>query len=61
MRDKFLTAASHDLRSPLTVILAHVGLIRTELDRARPISADWPRKHLTSMSGSRAVTPLVRR
>jgi signal transduction histidine kinase len=60
VRDEFLRAASHDLRTPLTVMLGHVELIRTELDKGRPVSAEWLDKHLTPMTsaGSRMVDHL---
>ena len=60
VRDEFLRAASHDLRTPLTVMLLHVEVIRTELDRERPVSADWLYQHLTSIAtaGSRMVANL---
>src|SRR5919204_1147074 len=57
VRDEFLRAASHDLRTPLTVMLGHLELIRTELDNGRPVSAEWLHQHLTSIAsaGSRIV------
>src|SRR5205807_9042218 len=60
VRDEFLRAASHDLRTPLTVMLLHVEVIRTELDRERPVGADWLYQHLTSIAtaGSRMVANL---
>ncbi|HKO23444.1 MAG TPA: HAMP domain-containing sensor histidine kinase [Chloroflexota bacterium] len=60
VRDAFLRAASHDLRTPLTVMLGHVERIRTELDTGRPVSAEWLYQHLTSIdsAGSRIVDHL---
>jgi signal transduction histidine kinase len=60
VRDEFLRAASHDLRTPLTVMLGHVEVIRTELDKGRPVSSDWLHRHLTSITtaGSRMVDHL---
>ena len=60
VRDEFLRAASHDLRTPLTVMLGHVEVIRTELDKGRPVSVGWLHRHLTSIAtaGSRMVDHL---
>jgi signal transduction histidine kinase len=60
VRDEFLSAASHDLRTPLTVMLGHVEVISTELDKGRPVSSDWLHRHLTSITiaGSRMVDHL---
>lgn len=41
VRDDFLIAAAHDLRSPLTVINGHIGLVRLSLESRREISAEW--------------------
>jgi signal transduction histidine kinase len=60
VRDEFLRAASHDLRTPLTVMLGHLELIRTEVERGRPVDAEWLHRHVTSIAiaGSRMVDHL---
>src|SRR5205823_660410 len=60
VRDEFLTATSHDLRTPLTVMLLHVEVLRTELEKGGPVSVEWLCTHLTSIAtaGSRMVANL---
>src|SRR2546423_11751058 len=60
VRGEFWRAVSHDLRTPLTVMLLHVEVIRTELDKGRAVSAEWLYQHLTSITtaGSRMVANL---
>jgi PAS domain S-box-containing protein len=41
VRDEFLTAAAHDLRTPLTVITGHIDMILRDLARVDSVSADW--------------------
>jgi signal transduction histidine kinase len=57
VRDEFLRAASHDLRTPLTVMLGHLELIRTEVEKGRPVDHTWLHRHVTSIgsAGSRMV------
>jgi signal transduction histidine kinase len=60
VRDEFLRAVSHDLRTPLTIMLLHVEVIGTELDKGRPVDPEWLRRHVTSIAtaGSRMVAQL---
>lgn len=41
IRDEFLTAAAHDLRTPLTVITGHIDMILRDLAHAGTVSTDW--------------------
>ncbi|GAC1401272.1 MAG: hypothetical protein NVSMB65_18810 [Chloroflexota bacterium] len=41
VRDAFLTAASHDLRTPLAIIQGHTDLLQMRLERGGAIDAGW--------------------
>jgi PAS domain S-box-containing protein len=41
VRDEFLTAAAHDLRTPLTVITGHIDMILRDMAGADSVSANW--------------------
>lgn len=41
VRDDFLTAASHDLRTPLTSVIGRAGLLRMRLDSGKEITPDY--------------------
>jgi len=41
VRDDFMTAASHDLRTPLTGVLGRSEIIQTRLDSGRPLDDGW--------------------
>jgi signal transduction histidine kinase len=60
VRDEFLRAVSHDLRTPLTIMLLHVEVICAELDKGRLVDLEWLRRHMTSIAtaGSRMVAQL---
>lgn len=46
VRDEFLAAAAHDLRTPLTVIAGHVDLMRVDLESGRGDGAEWLQRHV---------------
>jgi signal transduction histidine kinase len=48
-RDAIFTAASHDLRTPLTVIGGRIALLRVALEREAPPTADELRGHITTL------------
>jgi signal transduction histidine kinase len=50
VRDHFLMAASHDLRTPLTVINGHAALMHRRLESGRVPDAVWLRTHVDAMS-----------
>ena len=50
VRDDFLTAASHDLRTPLTVISGHLQLLNIRLAGGRPIDARSLGHHVDTLS-----------
>jgi signal transduction histidine kinase len=60
VRDEFMRAVSHDLRTPLTIMLLHVEAICTELEKGRPVAPAWLHRHVTSIAtaGSRMVAQL---
>ncbi len=41
VRDDFMNAASHDLRTPLTGVMGRSDLIQTRLDSGRPLDEGW--------------------
>src|SRR5919204_1613541 len=60
VRDEFLRAVSHDLRTPLTIMLLHSEVIGAETEKGRPVDPEWLRRHVTSITtaGSRMVAQL---
>jgi signal transduction histidine kinase len=60
VRDEFLRAVSHDLRTPLTIMLLHVEALCTELEKGRPVDPAWLHRHVTPIAtaGSRMVDHL---
>jgi signal transduction histidine kinase len=60
VRDEFLRAVSHDLRTPLTIMLLHTEVIGAESEKGRPVDPEWLRRHVTSITtaGSRMVAQL---
>ena len=51
MRDDFLTAASHDLRTPLTAIKGRADLLQIRLDSDKPLSAEWISAQVAPLRG----------
>jgi signal transduction histidine kinase len=49
VRDDFLTAASHDLRTPLTNIVGRADLIQMRLDSNLPVTEAWLRDQLNPL------------
>src|SRR5918912_1986877 len=49
VRDDFLTAASHDLRTPLATIVSRTGLLQGRLGRQQVLSAAWLSDHVDAM------------
>jgi signal transduction histidine kinase len=60
VRDEFLRAVSHDLRTPLTIMLLHVEALGTEVEQAHPVDPEWLHGHVTSIAtaGARMVAQL---
>lgn len=54
VRDDFLIAASHDLRTPLTTLHGHAELVEMRLDSGRPLTAAWVRPHLKALRAAAA-------
>ena len=54
VRDEFLTAAAHDLRTPLTVIIGHGEMMRAALDSGQRVGAEWLHRHLTPVAQAAA-------
>lgn len=52
VRDAFLTAAAHDLRTPLTVIVGHAGMMRLSLERRDHVTAEWLRRRLDPIANA---------
>ena len=51
VRDDFLTAASHDLRTPLTAIKGRADLLQIRLDSDKPLSAEWISAQVAPLRG----------
>ena len=49
VRDDFLTAASHDLRTPLATIVSRTGLLQGRLGRQQVLPAEWLADQLDAM------------
>jgi signal transduction histidine kinase len=49
VRERMLAAASHDLRTPLTMILGHLERVSTRLERGRALEPEWLTTQLTSI------------
>src|ERR687886_1384646 len=49
VRDDYLSAASHDLRTPLTSIMGHAELLRGRLDHDEALAPEFARLHLTAL------------
>lgn len=49
LRDEFLTAAAHDLRTPLTNVIGRTELMRMHLDAGGAIDMAWLRTQMTSL------------
>src|SRR3989440_7259017 len=49
VRDDFLAAASHDLRTPLATIVSRTGLLQGRLGRQQVLPAAWLSDHLDAM------------
>lgn len=52
VRDNFLIAASHDLRTPLTNILGRLAIVQARLDSSRPLPNEWLCGHTHSLDAS---------
>jgi len=52
VRDAFLTAGAHDLRTPLTVLLGRVSLVRLRLDGGATPERDWLEAQVASLEGA---------
>src|SRR5919206_2121384 len=49
VRDDFLAAASHDLRTPLATIVSRTGLLQGRLGRQQALPAEWLADQLDAM------------
>src|ERR671931_646045 len=49
VRDDYLSAASHDLRAPLTSIMGHTDLLLGRLDHDEALAPEFARLHLTAL------------
>src|SRR5919206_629243 len=49
VRDDFLTAASHDLRTPLATIVSRTGLLQGRLGRQQVLPVEWLADQLDAM------------
>src|SRR5918912_2479833 len=49
VRDHFLAAASHDLRTPLATIVSRTGLLQGRLGRKHALPAEWLANQLDAM------------
>src|SRR2546423_12089528 len=49
VRDDFLAAASHDLRTPLATIVSRTGLLQGRLGRTQALPAEWLSDQLDAM------------
>jgi len=49
VRDAFLTAGSHDLRTPLTVLIGRVGLIQARLDGGSYADREWLQAQVSAL------------
>lgn len=49
VRDDFLTAASHDLRTPLTTIVGRSDVLQMRLNSGKGIAEDWLRQQVDSL------------
>src|SRR5919206_3552998 len=49
VRDDFLAAASHDLRTPLATIVSRTGLLQGRLGRRQALPAEWLADQLDAM------------
>src|SRR5919202_1784267 len=60
VRDEFLRAVSHDLRTPLTIMLLHTEVIGVEAEKGHPVDPEWLRRPVPSITtaGSRMVAQL---
>jgi signal transduction histidine kinase len=52
VRNDFLTAASHDLRTPLTAIYGRVQLIQMSLANGRTLDRTWLETHMAAIHGA---------
>jgi signal transduction histidine kinase len=52
VRNDFLTAASHDLRTPLTAIYGRVQLIQMSLANGRTLDRTWLETHMSAIHGA---------
>jgi len=52
VRNDFLTAASHDLRTPLTAIYGRVQLIQMSLANGRALERAWLDTHMAAIHGA---------
>jgi PAS domain S-box-containing protein len=51
VRDAFLQAASHDLRTPLTVLSGHADLLRARLSRVGALDRAWLARQTEALCG----------
>jgi signal transduction histidine kinase len=49
VRDDFLAAASHDLRTPLATVVSRTGLVQGRLGRKQALPAEWLSDQLEAM------------
>jgi signal transduction histidine kinase len=52
VRNDFLTAASHDLRTPLTAIYGRVQLVQMSLANGRTLERAWLETHMSAIHGA---------
>ena len=52
MRDDFMNAASHDLRTPLTGVIGRADLMQMRLDSGAPLDEEWLRTQMGTLRQS---------
>jgi len=52
VRDTFLTAGAHDLRTPLTVLAGRIGILRIRLASGKDMERGWLRGQVEAMDGA---------
>ncbi len=52
VRDTFLTAGAHDLRTPLTVLAGRIGILRIRLSNGKDMDRPWLAGQVEAMDGA---------
>jgi len=52
VRDTFLTAGAHDLRTPLTVLAGRIGILRIRLSSGKDMDRPWLAAQVEAMDGA---------